>query len=293
MTADELDPAAILDALGVPRPTKIAPAVGGSDTAVWRVECGDATYALRVFPAEQAAACRREVLAMRVAAAGGVPVPAVHARNSWRDHPVLLLSWCSGRTVLDELQAHPARAWALGVGFGRMQARIHTVTVPMDLRRQLGSWATWTGPAEEALQACLDHLDVRSDVLLHLDYHPLNVLTDGGRITAVLDWANVRSGDPRADLARTATILRVQPGPPTENPLLMTMFRRLFTRAWRRGYEQEAGAIGDLAPFYAWAGMAMVRDLSPKVGRPHSWLEPRDIDRVRRWAAVWARRAAT
>lgn len=293
MTANELDPAAILEALGVSRPTKIAPVVGGSDTAVWRVECADAAYALRVFRAEQAAVCQREVLAMRLAVGNGIPVPTVHVASSWRDRPVLLLSWCSGRPVFDELRAHPAGAWALGVEFGRVQARIHAVAVPEESRRTLGSWTTWTGLVEGPLQAGLARLELRDDALLHLDYHPLNVLSDGARITAVLDWANTRTGDPRADLARTSTILRLAPVPPMENPLLMTRIRRLFVRGWRHGYEQAAGATVDLALFYAWAGMAMVRDLSPKVARPGNWLEPQHLDRVRRWAAVWTRRATT
>src|SRR5436853_495789 len=75
----------------------------------------------------------------------------------------------------------------------------------------------------------------RSDALLHLDFHPLNVLVDGRRVTAVIDWANARAGDPRADLARTLTILRLSPVPPR--------FARLvgvLVAGWRGGYEAEA-----------------------------------------------------
>lgn len=37
-------------------------------------------------------------------------------------------------------------------------------------------------------------------VWLHGDLHPLNVLTDGVGITAVIDWGDVTSGDPAVDL---------------------------------------------------------------------------------------------
>lgn len=38
-------------------------------------------------------------------------------------------------------------------------------------------------------------------VWLHGDLHPLNVLTDGISISAVIDWGDVTSGDPAVDLA--------------------------------------------------------------------------------------------
>ncbi len=49
--------------------------------------------------------------------------------------------------------------------------------------------------------------------------------------------------------------------------------------------------VGGMAPFYAWAGGAMARDLAPKLGRPGVWLEPRHIEAIAGWAAGWRRRA--
>ena len=90
--------------------------------------------------------------------------------------------------------------------------------------------------------------------MLHLDFHLLNVLADDLTPTAILDWTNAHAGDPRADVARTATILRLMP-----RVLKQSAMARLgslaFELAWRRGY----GAFGeDMAPFYAWAGGAML-----------------------------------
>lgn len=105
----------------------------------------------------------------------------------------------------------------------------------------------------------------------------------------MLDWANARAGDPRADLARTAATLQLAGGlasGPGGRALL-----RLLEPAWRRGYERAAGPTGDLGLFFAWAGEATANDLAPKLGRPGLPLRPDDLERLRRWAAAWRRQA--
>lgn len=42
----------------------------------------------------------------------------------------------------------------------------------------------------------------RPGVLLHGDLHPRHVLCDGGRLTGIIDWADVAAGDPLFDLGR-------------------------------------------------------------------------------------------
>ncbi len=43
--------------------------------------------------------------------------------------------------------------------------------------------------------------------VVHMDYHPLNVLVDGVRVTGVIDWVNTDVGDRHLDAAMTAAIL--------------------------------------------------------------------------------------
>lgn len=294
MDAARLDPRTILAALGVSDTLTVSPVTGGWDTALWRIERPDGACALRVFRPDRAAAYRREALAMRTAEASGIPVPAIQAEGFWQDRPALLLSWCPGRPLLDALRAQPWRAWRLGVALGRMQARIHTVTAPELLRADADAWIAWAGPGETALQERLRALDRRSDALLHLDYHPLNVTVQSQRISGVLDWANARAGDPRADVARTLTLLTLGPLPPDMPPLLRLAagaLRRLLAGGWRQSYEQRAGPLGDLSLFYAWAGAAMVHDLTPKLGQPRNWLTRQDLAQMARWADRWKRRA--
>jgi aminoglycoside phosphotransferase (APT) family kinase protein len=278
------DPGAVLAALGLVEPSRITPVSGGADATIWRVGYGDADYALRLLRADQAAMARREAVAM-AAAAGGIPVPRVVVEGSWDNRPALLLSWMPGRILWDELERGPWRAWALGVEFGRTQAAIHAASVPAALRRHPVSWIEWAEP-DAALR---DRLRRSGDgeVLLHLDYHPANVLVEDGRVSAVLDWANARAGDRRADLARTAAILRFAPPAGRPSPVA-TITRRVFIAGWRHGYRGMAGRVSGMAPFYAWAAAVMRHDLAPRVGRTDlPWLTPALLAEICRWEDRW------
>jgi aminoglycoside phosphotransferase (APT) family kinase protein len=277
----------------------VGPLLGGADTSLWRVDRHSTPLVLRVFRAEQSGTAQREVAAMRAAGVRGIPVPVVAAHGVWQDRPALLLSWCGGRPLWDALRDQPWQLWRLGEAFGRMQARIHRVPPPAEFDSDALAWIGWAGPHSEAVQERLRQLSRAQPVLLHLDYHPLNVLAQGARITAVLDWANARSGDPRADLARTLTILRLSPRPvgtpprwvgPQDDPPLIRLVRWLAAASWRGGYEAEAGKVGELAAFYAWAGSVMLRDLGPRDDRPGG-PPPRALEPARRWTADWMRRA--
>ena len=281
-----LDPRPILAALGLAVPDAIRSVRGGSGTSLWRVERAGETFALRVFRPGQQDVAERETLAMRAASAAGLPVPVIRAAGAWRERPALLLSWCPGSTLSAALAARPWGAYALGVAFGRMQARIHAVAPPPEFPQQPAAWIDWAGATTPDLAGQLGSLTSRP-ALLHLDYHPLNVLTVGGRITAVLDWANARAGDPRADLARTVTLLRLSPVEPGAPAPLVRLVLRMLEAGWRRGYRRAGGSQRSLAPFYAWAGELMERDLAPKAERVG--LTATDMARIRRWTAHWHR----
>ncbi len=39
--------------------------------------------------------------------------------------------------------------------------------------------------------------------------------------------------------------------------------------------------------FYAWAGTAMIRDLSPRIGKAGLWLQSHHLNGVRAWRDLW------
>jgi aminoglycoside phosphotransferase (APT) family kinase protein len=163
------------------------------------------------------------------------------------------------------------------------------------LRQFAGDWREWAGPDEQPLQERLRQISPTVAALLHFDYHPLNLLVEGQTITAVIDWANARPGDPRADFARTYTILKVAPWSPNKPSLLLRLIRWLLEKSWRSGYRQAAGLAIDsaeeMAPFYAWAGAVMLRDLAPRVDKPGFWFRQHHLAVIQHWTESWKLRA--
>jgi aminoglycoside phosphotransferase (APT) family kinase protein len=287
----KVEPFAVLAALGVGDAEAVTPVTTGIGGAnIYRVERRGEIFALRVYRVHAIEPANREQAAMETARAAGVPVPRVRAQAEWAERPVVLLEWSPGRPMLDALRRRPWLAFAYGRRLGRVQAAIHAAPVPDGGPVSSRDWLSWNGIGETPLGERLAAVQ-QDRALLHLDLHPLNVLVDGNRISAVLDWENAAVGDPRADLARTWSLLRLSPAPPGPANLLVTPVRRVLEAGWRRGYREMAGWPPDLAAFKAWAAEAMARDLGAKVGREGVWFGVEQIEALRREAERWGRRA--
>lgn len=271
----------MLAELGLPEGTlaeRITSGWGG--TTVWRLEREDQIEALRIFPEDAGEPKDREVAALQAALAGGIPVPEMLPVKQYRNRPTILTTWCSGRNLAESIAAAPWRVRQIGVEMGRVQARLHQVPAPPPVRRRTPDWIAWAGDGERDLQDALRSLPIQADALLHLDYHPQNILMEDGTVTGVIDWENVRAGDPRADVARTASILWLARQSP-ETPRWARPILQLLESGWRKGYQQEVGPLTEMPLFHAWACAAMITDLAPKVANPDNWLGPNDLAKLR------------
>jgi len=282
-TRESVDPAAVLDELGVQPVSPPIPILGGADNQVWRVEDRSRPYALRVFQPDREEVWAREQRAIAVAGAASIPVPTVVRSGRYRDRAVLLHEWLPGLPIGRYLRRRPWEAYSVGRLFGQMQRVIHAIRVGPELPPPtVDRYESLLGGE---LLAGVQSDTAAADRLIHLDYHALNVMTDGRRITGVLDWTNARRGDPRLDYARTLTIVRLdcgQIGRPWLSSLPTVVVSRVFEAGWRAGYGRDAFPSG-MAPFHALAGAIMLRDLGTRYPKE-------DLRHVARWSRRWAER---
>ena len=198
----------------------------GADTKIWKVMVNMGYAALRVFRPEQTEQFKFELQAMTLASAAGIPVPEVLMTGLYRGNPVMLTTWIEGESLLDACDS-PEAISKLGKSFGRLHRRLHENTTRQD-------------------DSCL----------LHLDYHPLNVLVEQGKIASVLDWTNSEWGSPSKDVARTVSLLICTPLIDRSDRKFARTLRRI-ARAYLAGY----GPTEDLIPFIREATVSMEHEL--------------------------------
>ncbi len=187
--------------------------------------------------------------------------------------PFLLMEYVEGEMLLDRLQRRWfALLWA-PARMAAVHARLHQTTLeelglrPPDrpfLERQL-----------EALQAAVHDYDLRglaagvdwlrahrpaaaeSPCLLHLDFHPKNLILRHGRCT-VLDWSESDVGDRHADVA--VALLMIDAAPVEEAPwynrLMLPVGRAITHWVYKGAYRRRLPLDrGRLRYYQAWAAL--------------------------------------
>jgi aminoglycoside phosphotransferase (APT) family kinase protein len=197
----------------------------------------------------------QEAMAMRAAAAGGVPVPRVHGTTTQDGRAGLIMDRVDGPDLITLMGKRPWTVPRSARMVGREQAAMHEVVAPPDLpslhdhvRGKINAAGDLPAEFAELALATLDTLPV-GDRLCHGDFHPGNVLI-GRWGPAVIDWTNAARGDPAADLARTRLLLR-QGAVPENMPALIRhlqaygrgAFFRLYLRAYRRARPIDADLV--------------------------------------------------
>lgn len=246
---------------------------------LWSISSSDApAFVLRIFPAGTGEAAEREALAMDAAARHGLPVPAVVTRGAVAGRQVLVSNFIPGALAFEVLDAHPDRAHDLGLRIGETFGRLHRVAAPPGLRARDDAWIERGGPALSPIRHLLATVPGQ-DRLLHLDYHPKNLLIRDDRVAGIIDWENAMPGPPHMDLARSRAILRAAAlggRVPTKH---QEAFAR-FERGLVAGHTEMIGAdrFPDLSA--AW-GLAMtVEDLTRQMAKPGVFVTPALLARL-------------
>ena len=277
-----IDPLLLLQRAGWPPPLKITPVSGGWDTLVWRFATPDRRqFALRLFRPEAAydgsAQARREAAILRYLNAAGLAVPEV-AHVAAKETPAfLILTWQPGVPLLQILSDRPWTIWRFGREFGRTQARLHRLPLPESAGDREAIATDWVARTDEPALEDAVRAVAQSTSICHLDFHPINVLTDGRSLTGLLDLSTAAPADRRADLGRTYALLTAAAVPPHPLKPVVGHLRRLLTRAWISGYRAEAGDFPLEPLFQAWGIATMLRDTRLAVAEGRGWATVADV----------------
>jgi uncharacterized protein (TIGR02172 family) len=195
-------------------------------------------------------AVEQEARISRLVAETGLPVPATGGLIEIDGRHGILFERIDGPTMLRHLGVKPWTAIPLLHAFADLHVRMHAHTMAMgelpSQRQQLTHLIEQASPLPAAwMAAALAALDRLPDgtCLCHGDYHPDNVvMSTHGPI--IIDWSEATSGNPLADVARTALIFRMGAPPPGGmSPLLIGRIRAVAQVTYLQRYRRRAPAL--------------------------------------------------
>ncbi len=238
----------------------VGAALGGSEAPVHRLATDDGrVLALRVRPPEHAGPIQREATNVQLAASLGV-APNVLGVYCGPEVACLLTEWVPGQPLAAVLALEPQRLREWGLAMGRFLASMHQAARGHADLGTLGPGWDWPHSEEESRR--LERLPpCDGPTLLHLDFHPLNVMASGGTVAAAVDWMNAGAGDARLDVARTVACMALD-GSNVDGS--WERWIPAFLAAFADGYEKSGEALAEMEPFMRWAGEATLRDLRAK-----------------------------
>jgi aminoglycoside phosphotransferase (APT) family kinase protein len=210
---------------------------------------------LRILPTpDRLADAHREAAIQDRVADLGYPAPRilhVFAPGELTDRPAQVMQRAPGALLLDDLLRRPWTARRLVRRLAELQVRLHALPTDdlpdtddlLDRRLRLPRNVASDG-AHPELGRALDQIEALAPRLrdaprsiCHGDFHPLNVLSDGGSAT-VIDWTDAGLGDRHGDLARTLLLFdmaAIAATNPAERVVLAGV-GPVLGRIHRRGY---------------------------------------------------------
>lgn len=176
----------------------------------------------------------RESAALTAIAHHDIPAPRLLAADATGEHsgtPCLLMSALPGKPWLPAADLHK-----FVHHLATMLARIHNITglalAPTEPRHVNPDgdhrWLDDPGLARTLVHAATDIHSTESPVLVHGDYHPLNVLWNAETISGVIDWDRTGNGQRAIDVGHCRLALAV-------------LYSADVAEEFRRCYETETG----------------------------------------------------
>jgi Phosphotransferase enzyme family len=179
----------------------------------------------------------------------GYPVPEVFDAVG----SDLVMQRLRGRDMLADLASKPWLAGRHASTLARLHDRLHEIQAPPELRH-------W--------DAVADRPGLSIGMVLHLDFHPGNVMLTGDG-PVVIDWSNVAAGPPGADVAMATLIMET-----SEVDALPPPVRLAAGLVRRRLVRRFLGAVAvDPSPYLAQVAGHRIQDRN---------VRPSEADKLRR-----------
>jgi aminoglycoside phosphotransferase (APT) family kinase protein len=254
---------------------------GGFDTTIYafRLSGADGDLAqpliVRIFRGDQEghrAAFERVV--QNAIADAGYPSPRVLAWSTETDvlgGAFTIMTRVPGRVMLSAMFG--PRMLGTPATLGRLHARLHAID-PAVLEGALAGAGMapsgWIGGYDRAwmrgemetarldgLRAGMDWLDTNTPppparpAICHGDFHPLNVMMDGGSVSGVLDWAMTQVADPAWDVGASIALFGYGPVD-LPGPVLRVVnwLRGGMLRRYVKGYQETMSLDMDAVRYY-------------------------------------------
>ncbi len=206
--------------------------------------------------------------------------------NVWRagDHAELREDWDGPRGIARDVVTYAARIHS--VGPDRAPAGLPTVgfrdSVARWRREYEDSGFNRDPILEEAFHWLVEHAPDETRVaLVHGDYRIGNMLMEGGRVSAILDWELAYMGDPRFDLGYMATAYMAGKHLRPKTDLLGAVAEREWFFA---EYERLTGEPLDREAVRAFSGLGLASLMTMSYTGLRRYVDGRNTDFRRAWA---------
>jgi aminoglycoside phosphotransferase (APT) family kinase protein len=186
--------------------------------------------------------------------------------------PFLILEWIPGITLLDRLRRRFTRFLRVPTQLAQMHLNLHALPVtgipapPGEFldRRLDKMWDVIDKYGLDGLIPGMDWLEEHRPKtsnppsILHLDFHPDNLIARDDSDLAVLDWSQADIGDRHADVATTLLLMDSAPVPLTTTCERMLsrptrwILKRRYLRIYRRHFPLDPDVLNY---FLAWAAV--------------------------------------
>jgi aminoglycoside phosphotransferase (APT) family kinase protein len=123
----------------------------------------------------------------------------------------------------------------------------------------------------------------QAEVICHGDFHPLNIMVAGDRISGVIDWANAALAEPAYDISGLRVIaLWADPGVPAWARGAANVARRLMVRRYMSIYRATAPLDSRNLAYYEAIRLlsALVFAGEPRIQEGNPWSAPHTVSRL-------------